>query len=191
MVQFPFAATHFNQQNQLQQMELVMDDQLDACIDYISNPCDMTSATRLADVTYDSVHPTCSITKVSERFGEPDNNTKIRRRLMEATGSQQLYILMLFNFSKPSEFILPIKSLINIDNKKFPFFLLENTKEAVCFGSQDESVPALGQHVLFQEGGARAPQVNMAEAPIAEFSKPFCASVAFCVGIARRMQTGQ
>lgn len=74
---------------------------MNACLEYISNPCDMTSAFRFADVTYDAVHPTCLISKISERFGPPENSTPVRRRLMEATGSQQLFILMLFNFSKP------------------------------------------------------------------------------------------
>jgi hypothetical protein len=74
---------------------------MNACLDYISNPCEMTSAFRFADVIYDAVHPTCSISKISERFGPPENSTPVRRRLMEATGSQQLFILMLFNYSKP------------------------------------------------------------------------------------------
>ncbi|BDA51172.1 probable Kinesin-like protein KIN-14E at N-terminal half [Coccomyxa sp. Obi] len=95
-IYFPYSVTHFPGDTSQQPPPI-----MNACIDYISDPCDITSATRIADVTYDATHPTCSISKISERFGDPGPSVPGRRHMLAAAGSQQLFVLMLFNFSKP------------------------------------------------------------------------------------------
>ena len=54
----------------------------------------------LASVTYDATRPVVTMTEVSERFGSPADAPAARRRSLLANETT-LFVLMLFNFSKP------------------------------------------------------------------------------------------
>ena len=57
-------------------------------------------AGKLASVTFDATRPVVTMTKVSERFGSPADSPAARRRTLLANETT-LFVLMLFNFSKP------------------------------------------------------------------------------------------
>lgn len=53
----------------------------------------------LGSVTFDATRPSVTMTKVSERFGSPGDAPASRRSLL--ANETTLFVLMLFNFSKP------------------------------------------------------------------------------------------